>query len=259
MKLTEYIPFKGIDNYYLESKGDLPVNLCFKDKPNNSFRLAIKPKGYIPKSGVFLCKAITPFIKGNSTLDVGTGETGIISIFSSKHGAISVTAVDIDSEIINWAKHNGRLNKIKNVKWLVSDKYSKVKGGFDLIVSNPPQLPMSDGSLHDSGGKDGRSVIDQLIIKAKKYLKPNGSIIILVFDFLSVCKQLGEKITIFDLLKSKGFTPSIIAEVERVVRPEGKTFEALKDIQKYYPKYSFNENPSGDKFYKMQIVKGDLI
>jgi len=259
MKLAKYIPFKGVDNYYLKYHDNLPISLYFKDKPDNSFKLAIRPNGYIPKSGLFLCKTIAPFVKSKSILDIGTGETGIISIFSLKHGASKVTAVDIDRGTINWAKYNGRLNRLENIKWMVSDIYSNVKGRFDLIVSNPPQLPMSDISLHDSGGKDGRSVIDQIIVEAKEHLIPNGIIIISVFDFLSVDRKLGEKVTIFNLLKSRGFTPSIIAETEKTVRPEGKTFEALKDIQKYYPKYRFKENECGNKYYKMQIVKGKLI
>lgn len=258
MKLTKYKPFKKIDNYYLEYKGDQPVSLYFKDNQENSFQLDIKPGGYIPKSGVFLCKSITHLVKGKSVLEIGTGETGIISIFSSKKGAKDITAVDIDRETVNWARHNGCLNKIGNTNWVISDIYSKINGKFDLIVSNPPQLPMTDGSLHDSGGKDGRVVIDRIILKAKKHLKYKGTIIILAFDFLSVNKQWGERITIFDLLIDNGFTPSIIDEVERTLRFKSKTLEALKDIQKYYPKYSFSENESGDKYYKMQIVRGDL-
>ena len=259
MKLTNYIPFEGISNYSLEyDNKDQPTTLYFKDKPENSFRLKIKPNGYIPKSGVFLCQSITPFVKGKSILDIGTGETGIISIFSSKHGAWNVTAVDIDKETINWASHNGNINILNNIKWLVSDKYKNVNGKFDLIISNPPQLPMVNGSFHDAGGEDGRIEIDQIIQSAKNYLNKNGSIIILVFDFLSTNKQFGQKISIFDLMKSYGLTPSILSEIERIIRPEGKTYEALKDIEKYYPKYKFKKNKLGELKYKMQVIKGDL-
>lgn len=259
MKLTNYTPFQGITNYSLEyDDKDQPSTLYFNDKPENSFQLKIRPNGYIPKSGVFLCQSITPYVKGKSILDIGTGETGIISIFSSKHGASRVTAVDIDKETISWALKNGNVNKLKNIKWLVSDKYNNVNEKFDLIVSNPPQLPMINGSLHDSGGEDGRIEIDQIINRARKYLNKNGTIIILVFDFLSTNKQFGKKISIFDLMESCGLTPSILAEIERVIRPEGKTYEALKDIKSYYPKYKFKKNKLGELKYKMQVIKGDL-
>jgi methylase of polypeptide subunit release factors len=138
---------------------------------------------------------------------------------------------------------------------------NKVNSGirkFDLIVSNPPQLPIQGGTLHDSGGEDGRNIIDHIIVGARGHLNLKGSIIILVFDFLSVDKKYGEREKIFDLLKNDGFTPSIIGEVERILNPTGKTFEALKDIQKYYPEYNFREDKLGNKFYKMRVVKGDL-
>jgi len=259
MKLIKYIPFTGITNYCLEYKDNQPVKLYFNDNSINSFQLEIKNGGYVPKSGLFLCKSIVSLVKNKSILEIGTGETGIISIFSSKHGAKSVTATDIDKETVKWARRNGRLNKINNISWLISDKYSKIKGKFDIIVSNPPQLPMVNGSLHDSGGRDGRSIIDQIIIDAKNHLNSDGIIIILVFDFLSTNKQLGKRMTIFNILKSNGFNPSIMTEVKRIIRPDGKTFEALKDIQKYYPKYNFIDNESGDKCYKMQIIRGDLF
>lgn len=258
MKITEYKPFKDINGYYLGYEGDKPVKMYFRGN-RTGFQLYIKPEGYIPKSGVFLCKSLISLVKNKSLLEIGTGETGVISVFCSKHGAKEIVAADIDNEIVNWAEHNGDLNKIKNITWLVSDKYEKINGKFDLIVSNPPQLPMSGGTLHDSGGENGRNVIDQIITGAKDHLKPKGSIIILVFDFLSVDKKYGERGTIFDLLKNNGFSPSIIGEVERTLNPKGKTFEALKDIQKYYPEYNFREDKFGNRYYKMQVVKGDLI
>lgn len=258
MELTEYKPFKDIDNYYLEHDGGRPTKMYFKSDKKSSFQLDIKPGGYVPKSGIFLCKSIVSLVDNKSILEIGTGETGVISIFSSKHGAKEIVAADIDDETVNWAEHNGNLNKIENIKWLVSDKYVKINGKFDLIVSNPPQLPMSSGPLHDSGGEDGRRVIDQIIVGAKNHLKPRGSITILVFDFLSVDKNYGERETIFNVLKNNGFTASIIGEVERMLNPKGKAFEAMNDIQKYYPKYNFREDELGNKFYKMLVVKGSL-
>lgn len=259
MKLIEYKPFKDISNYYLEYENDRPVKMYFRGNQETEFELDIKPGGYIPKSGVFLCKSITSLIKNKSILEIGTGETGVISIFSSKHGGKKIVATDIDNETVNWARRNGDLNEVKNIVWLVSDKYEKINGKFDLIVSNPPQLPILGGALHDSGGEDGRNVIDQIIVGAKDYLKAKGSVILLVFDFLSVDKRYGERETIFDLLRNNGFTSSIIGEVERTLNPTGKTFKALNDIQKYYPEYNFREDELGNKFYKMQVVKGDLI
>ena len=82
-------------------------------------------------------------------------------------------------------------------------------------------MPMTINSPHDSGGKDGRDLIDKIITGAPKHLNKKGSIILLVFDFLSVDKQYGENTTIFELLKNNGFVPSIISEIEKTIRKAG--------------------------------------
>lgn len=258
MKLKLYSPFKGITNYYLHYKNQIPVFLYYKSSAECSFKLAIKTNGYIPKSGVFVCKNISKLVKDKSVLDIGTGETAIISIFSSRHGAKNITAVDIDKDAVSWAKHNVSLNKIENIEIFQSDAYSKVNGKFDLIISNPPQLPMPNGSYHDAGGKDGRLTINKIILGAKEHLNPNGTLILLIFDFLGVNSKYGQEKTIFETLKQQGFIPTIIAEVDKVVRHGGKTEESLMEIKKLYPEYKFRINSDGNKLYKMQIVRADL-
>lgn len=257
--IEEYKPFKEVTGYYLECKDNQPVWLYFKDNLQNSFKLSIKSGGYVPKSGIFLCQAISSLVKNKSVLEIGTGETGLVSIFSSKHGSKNVTAVDIGKDTVEWAKLNGRLNNLNNIDWLVSNIYSQTDKKFDLIISNPPQMPMTGISPHDSGGKDGRDLIDKIIKDAKSHLNKKGSVILLVFDFLNVNKQYGKKATIFELFRKEGFIPSIIDEAEKSVRPGGKTFEALKDIGNFYPKYHFGIDEFGNQFYKIQIVKGDLV
>lgn len=258
MKIVEYKPFEGSNNFYLAYKDNVPIYLYFKDKKDNSFRLKIKPNGYIPKSGIFLCQSITSLVKGKSVLDIGTGETGIISIYCLKHGSKSATGVDIDRDAVKWAEYNGKLNKTHNANWLVSDKYEKVKDKFDVIISNPPQLPMKIGSLHDSGGYDGRQTVENIIKDSKNHLNSKGILLMLIFDFLSVDHKYGSKPSIFEILEDKGFRPSIIAETRRLIRPDGKTFESLAHIKKLYPKYKFIKDKKGQMYYKMLAIKGSL-
>ncbi|MEI7589750.1 MAG: 50S ribosomal protein L11 methyltransferase [Deltaproteobacteria bacterium] len=68
-------------------------------------------------------------------LDVGTG-TGILAIACAKLGAQSVVAVDIDSNALNIALENVRINKVQDTV-LFSDKTaSQIGGTFNLIVAN---------------------------------------------------------------------------------------------------------------------------
>jgi release factor glutamine methyltransferase len=64
---------------------------------------------------------------------------------------------------------------------------------FDLIISNPPQMPTSAAMERqdwigqaDSGGPDGRTGVDQLIAGSTGHLRPSGRICIVQHGFLDL-------------------------------------------------------------------------
>lgn len=67
-------------------------------------------------------------------LDLGTG-TGILAIVAAKLGVKQITAIDIDTIAVAVAKENFERNQVKGVK-LGKDPVTKLKGPFDIIVSN---------------------------------------------------------------------------------------------------------------------------
>jgi len=82
-------------------------------------------------------KLLEKFVKPKSkVLDLGTG-SGILAIAASKLGASEVVALDVDSDAIENAKRNLKLNKVNNVKLKWGSLNSKVKSNyFDLAVAN---------------------------------------------------------------------------------------------------------------------------
>ena len=103
-------------------------------------------------------------------LDVGTG-TGILA-FAARN-AKRVLGVDIDKESVEYAKSK---NKFKNVEFKVSNLFSNVKGKFDLIIFNPPYLPISK---YDNGiDTTNNGTIEKFLKEAKKFLNKNGEILI---------------------------------------------------------------------------------
>jgi release factor glutamine methyltransferase len=84
-----------------------------------------------------------------SILDIGTG-TGCIALAIAKHlpGA-SVVGIDVSSGAVDLAKENARLIGISNVSFQIGDIFSddwlnSIPTRFDLIVSNPPYISLSD-------------------------------------------------------------------------------------------------------------------
>jgi release factor glutamine methyltransferase len=118
-------------------------------------------------------------------VDIGTG-SGIIAITLSIELSRPVTATDLSFEACQVA----RCNAVKlgaNVQFLEADLLKPfADASVDIIVSNPPYVPLSDRatlqrevrdwepSLALYGGEDGTEIYKRLIPEAKRVLKPGG-------------------------------------------------------------------------------------
>ena len=127
-------------------------------------------------------------------LEIGTG-TGCISIELAKklkEKNIEILSVDISSSAIQTALDNAnRFDVIRKVIFRKSDIYSKIRDieKFDLIVSNPPYIPIKEKNnlqkeVRDFDPKialfaydeEGIEFYQKIIEKAGYYLKPNGMV-----------------------------------------------------------------------------------
>jgi len=113
-------------------------------------------------------------------LDLGSG-SGILSETAIKEGIKKVLASDIDNDSIKYVKS-------KKIKIIKSNLFSSPKlknKKFDIITFNAPYLPEDkqepkDSRLATTGGKCGDEVSLRFIKQAKKHLKTNGRIFLLI-------------------------------------------------------------------------------
>ncbi len=81
--------------------------------------------------------------KYTSVLDLCSG-SGFIGIAIKKWNPnLSVVCADIDNNAISQCKINANLNNT-SVKIIKSNLFEKIKGEFDLIISNPPYIEYSE-------------------------------------------------------------------------------------------------------------------
>ena len=252
-----YIPFDSVKNYYLYSTAEGGVRYLQYVNGAGSYTLEIKPNGYKPKTGLLLAKSIENKIRGKKVLDLCTGETGVIAIHSASYGAKEVVGVDVDKETVDWANYNADLNNLRNISFKTGNLFENVTGRFEVIIANPPQMPMVDESLHDSGGIYGREIIEKIIVNAPKYLLPNGEVYMLLFDFLAVDKCYTQLPSIKQIFEKYGFSMQIIKRVKRLVRKGGETEKSLKYIMEKYPSYSF-ESDGEEYYHEVFIVRAVL-
>ena len=141
-------------------------------------------------------KLLEKFVQLNfKVLDLGTG-SGILAIASSKLGAQKVVALDIDSDAIDNAQKNLKLNKVSNINFRLGGLNSQVKPNyFDLAVANLNFTQI-------------KTVLNQL----KEKVKPKGILILsgLLNSEEEKIKNLlkSNKLDILRVLKKNGSTSS---------------------------------------------------
>ncbi len=164
---------------------------------------------------------------GDAVLDLCTGSGAIaVTVFKEmqKRGkSCKVTAVDISADALELAKENARLNEA-DILFIQSDLFSRIRGRFDVIVTNPPYIPSGDiehlqkevkdyePRLALDGGVDGLDFYRRIAEDATKYLNRGGILIMEV--------GIGEAQEVVKLFKGADY--AIIAQdfngVERYVK-----------------------------------------
>ena len=162
-----------------------------------------------PKAGSrFFCRHLD-VRAGERVLEIGAG-LGLAAVLAAKAGAV-VVATDIVPAAIDSIRANAALNGVA-VDARLGDGYAPVRGErFDLVCSNPPQMPTPPGAdrddaqaAADNGGADGWALLDHIIAGAAGHLVPHGRVLFTIFDFLGLKTALGK-------VEAAGLVPSVRA------------------------------------------------
>ena len=139
-----------------------------------------------------LVEEVIKSIQINSSLnilDIGTG-TGcvLLSVLNERKKCYGI-GLDISKKAINIAKHNAKIQQMKNrIKFINSSIDKFYVGKYDLIISNPPYIKSGDIKNLDKdvgfyepkialdGGCDGYSKIREVIYKSSVLIKKKGKL-----------------------------------------------------------------------------------
>lgn len=160
-----------------------------------------------------------------SALDIGTG-TGILACTIAKYTLSKSTALDVSENALKIAEENIKnFGLSEKVETLQSNLFENVSKKYDLIVSNPPYIPLSekatiqkevtfdpDLALYTSDEK-GLEFYEKISKEAKNHLNKNGY---LLFEM-----GLGQSEDIKKLLENNGYKniqiEKDLAEIDRVI------------------------------------------
>jgi release factor glutamine methyltransferase len=194
---------KGEPVAYLVNKKEFWKNIFYVDKN------VLIPR---PDTELIVAQVLKTYSKDKylQVLDIGTGSGCILLSLLAERPQFCGTGIDISKQSINVSKYNAkRLNLTNRVKFYNSDVDNFKNRKYDLIVSNPPYIEISnlkylerdvinfEPKLALNGGFDGFSKIRKVIDKAAVLIKKNGKLILEI--------GFNQKNTTQQLLKKEGF------------------------------------------------------
>ena len=156
--------------------------------------LMITPAVFIPRPEtervVDIALQVLKTVISPKILDVGTGSGCIAIALANELPEASVTGIDIDPNMLKLAQKNADLHKINNIIFKQMDIQKEIpKESYNLIVSNPPYIPLNEMSdlekkIKDfephialTDGADGLTFYHRLASVASKILHSNGYLI----------------------------------------------------------------------------------
>jgi len=140
-------------------------------------------------------------------LDIGTGSGCILLSILKELNTSCGVGIDVSKAAIETARLNAQKFKLVNrSNFIVRNINNLYNGKYDLIVSNPPYIPIKDLKnlskeilnyeplIALNGGVNGLDLIKKIIYKSKKLLKKSGILAIEIgnHQYLRVRHLLGE-------------------------------------------------------------------
>ncbi len=171
-----------------------PLWYVYGDADFCGYKIKVDERVLIPRPETeeMVMMAVASAEDNSNILDLCTG-SGAIAIATYKElqkrgKSCKMTAVDISGEALALAKENATANEA-DVLFIQSDLFSRIRGRFDLIITNPPYIPSAEierlqtevkdyePRLALDGGADGLDFYRRIAANASKYINRGGLLI----------------------------------------------------------------------------------
>ena len=179
-------------------KDQTPLQYLISKCPWRDFELEIYSGALIPRQETeFLIELALQKVRNNKCgtwADLGTGCGPLAISLAKALPDWKGYAVDISKDALNLAKKNSKsILKNSNIEFLLGDWWEPLKlmrGGFDLVLSNPPYIPSNliehlepvvknhEPRIALDGGNDGMTATKKIILGALSGLNKGGWLIL---------------------------------------------------------------------------------
>ena len=230
-----------------------------KETSTGSYRgldFSVDPEVYEPAEDTLLLADNLDAKEAESVLEIGTG-CGLIAILAAKSGS-KVVATDVNPMALECAGKNARVCGVADLIEFKSGELFEPVGGesFDLIVFNPPYLPIPRGQELGTqldraweGGPDGRAVTDRFLAELPEHLKLGGRVLLVQSSLSGVDKTI-------EMLEAGGLRAEIAAR-EKVSFEELFLVRARRLLERGDTKSG--RRPNGKTSQKVEEERADAL
>ncbi|RKY22681.1 MAG: hypothetical protein DRQ55_00340 [Planctomycetota bacterium] len=178
---------------------------------------------------------------GEDVLELGTG-CGLHAIVLARQGARSLTLTEIESSILDNARHNLASHGVQVPADYTAADWTHVQGGpWDTLVANPP--------FTKSGKRYRRYFIDTLVLDAHKLLKPGGRLVFVQSSMADVPRTLR-------LMDECGMACRVLAETDGPFRSYYfEDQEYMTDIARIPGAYTLRD---GQHYERLTVLEATL-
>jgi len=159
-------------------------------------------------------------------LDIGTGSGCLAVSIAKGHDSVLVDAMDISENALNIARKNAKRYGVENRITFIHadflDKNTVLSGNYDLIVSNPPYIPLEEmpylmesvrnyePAVALAAGSDGLIFFREIAERASSLLSNPGIVLV------ECGYNQGQKVS--EIFSDKGFSTLLLKDLSGINR-----------------------------------------
>jgi tRNA1Val (adenine37-N6)-methyltransferase len=156
---------------------------------NGRLKIIQKKGGYRFSVDALFLAQFTSQLSAHSIIDLGTGSGIIPLILARKTAAHTIVGVEVQEEMADMARRTILLNELSERVTILHEDLRNMcdcfpPASFDLVVSNPPYYPVSDGRINPTEQKaiarhEIMISLEDLVARAHYLVKQTGSVVII--------------------------------------------------------------------------------